>query len=426
MSREKPANRHECDRALLTTRVLPALAPLRDPNFARLFAARLISAFGTPMAPVALPFAVLEDLHGSARDVGVVIAAAGAAQLAFQLFAGALADRNSRRSQMIAADLLAAAAQGAIAVLLWLGLASVPALVILEIGIGTAYALQHPAAVGLVPLVVEREQLHPANALLAVANSTAIGLGAAVAGLVAAKFGARVALAIDAVTFLVSAVLVLGVRPRPQERSEKESLFAELRGGWREFTSHRWLWAIVLQFTIMLVGWFGTYAVVGPVVAKTSLGGAAAWGTIAGANGFGTLAGGVVMLRARFARPMLAATFACFVFGLLPLALIEPSPLLWITAAAFAAGAAGEVFSVLWNTALHTHVAPAALSRVSAYDVVGSIALVPIGEVLAGFALDAYGAQVTLVAAVAAIVLPTAAVLLVPEVRTLQDTGSVT
>ena len=400
--------------------MLPALVPLRNPNFARLFAARLISTFGTPMAPVALPFAVLEDLHGSARDVGIVIAAAGSAQLLFQLFAGALADRNSRKGQMIAADLLAATAQGTIALLLWMGMASIPTLVILEIGIGTAYALQHPAFVGMVPLVVPREQLHPANALIAMANSTALALGAATAGLIAATLGARVALAIDAVTFLVSAALVLGIQPGPQQRSEKESLWSELRGGWIEFTSHRWLWAIVLQFAIMLVGWFGTYAVVGPVVAKLSLGGAAAWGTIAGANGVGTLAGGVLMLRTRFARPMLAATFACFMFALLPLALIAPWSLWWIAGGAFIAGAAGEVFSVLWNTALHTHVAPAALSRVSAYDVVGSIALVPLGEVLAGFALDAWGAQVTLVSAVLAIVLPTAAVLVVPEVRTLK------
>src|SRR5258708_200064 len=85
-------------------------APLRDANFARVFAARLISAFGTPMAPVALPFAVLEDLHGSARDVGLVIAAAAGAQVVFQIFAGALADPGSRRAQLVTGDLSAAAA----------------------------------------------------------------------------------------------------------------------------------------------------------------------------------------------------------------------------------------------------------------------------------------------------------------------------
>jgi len=395
--------------------------PLRDPNFARVFAARLISAFGTPMAPVALPFAVLEDLHGSARDVGLVIAAASAAQVGFQLFAGALADRGSRRAQMVTADLCAAGAQGAIALLLSLELASVPALVVLELVMGAAYALQHPAAVGLVPLVVERERLQSANALLAIANSTAAGLGAAAAGLVAAKLGARYALAIDAATFVASALLVSGVRERAQERSAGESLWAELRGGWREFTRHRWLWAIVLQFTVMMVGWFGTYAVVGPVVAQRSLGGASAWGTIAGAMGFGTLVGGLLSLRLRFARPMLAATLVCFSMALLPLFLVAPLAVPWVAAAAFVAGIGGEVFGVQWNTALHTHVDPAALSRVSAYDVVGSIALVPLGELLAGFALDAFGPHATLAGAFAAIVLPTAAVLAVPEVRRLRS-----
>jgi predicted MFS family arabinose efflux permease len=397
------------------------LAPLRDPSFARLFAARLISAFGTPMAPVALPFAVLEDLHGSARDVGVVIAAASGAQVAFQLFAGALADRGSRRAQMMTADLAAAAAQGAIALLLVLGAASVPALVALEVVIGTAFALHHPAFIGIVPEVVERDQLQSANALLAIANSTAIGLGAAVAGLVAARFGARAALAIDALTFLASAFLISGLRARPAPLAEAgESLLAALRAGWREFTSHRWLWTIVLQFTVMLVGWFGTYAVVGPVIAKRALGGAAAWGLIASANGFGLIAGGLVALRVRFPRPILAATFCCFPFALLPLALVAPLPVPAVAATAFAAGMSGELFGVLWYTTLYTHVDPAALSRVSAYDAVGSIALVPLGEVLAGFALDSYGASATLYGACAAIVLPTAAVLLVPEVRKLR------
>jgi hypothetical protein len=53
------------------------------------------------------------------------------------------------------------------------------------------------------------------------------------------------------------------------------------REGFREFTAHTWLWTIVLQFSVMLMGWFGAWAVLGPVVAKQSLGGAASWGWIA-------------------------------------------------------------------------------------------------------------------------------------------------
>jgi predicted MFS family arabinose efflux permease len=385
------------------------------------FAARSISAFGTAMTPVALPFAVLEDLGGSAGDVGLVIAAGSGAQILVQIFGGALADRGSRKRQMVGADALAALGQGLLATLLLAGGASLPVMIPLQVLIGVSFALHWPAAVGLVPLVVEREKLQPANALLSIAGSMAIGLGAAAGGLLAARFGAGTALAVDAASFAASALLVAGIRTRPQERHAAASLLSELRTGWREFTSHRWLWTIVLQFTLMMTGWFGAFAVVGPVVAQRSLGGAEAWGAIAAAYGFGLIAGGFVALRVHFPRPMLAATLTCFGHALVPLLLVTPSPVAWIAAGAFVAGVGVEIFGVLWNTALHTHVAPEALSRVSAYDVVGSIALVPFGEVLAGLSVEAFGPPATLLAAAVAIVLPTAAVLLVPEVRHLRN-----
>lgn len=386
-----------------------------------MFAARSISAFGTAMTPVALPFAVLEDLGGSAGDVGLVIAAGSGAQILVQIFGGALADRGSRKRQMVGADALAALGQGLLATLLLAGGASLPVMIPLQVLIGVSFALHWPAAVGLVPLVVEREKLQPANALLSIAGSMAIGLGAAAGGLLAARFGAGTALAVDAASFAASALLVAGIRTRPQERHAAASLLSELRTGWREFTSHRWLWTIVLQFTLMMTGWFGAFAVVGPVVAQRSLGGAEAWGAIAAAYGFGMIAGGFVALRVHFPRPMLAATLTCFGHALVPLLLVTPSPVAWIAAGAFVAGVGVEIFGVLWNTALHTHVAPEALSRVSAYDVVGSIALVPFGEVLAGLSVEAFGPPATLLAAAVAIVLPTAAVLLVPEVRHLRN-----
>jgi len=375
------------------------------------------------MTPVALPFAVLEDLGGGAGEVGLVIAAGAATQIGTQLFGGALADRGSRQRQMAGADAVAALSQGLLAALLLSGHATLALAMVLQAVTGACFALHHPAATGLVPLVVDRERLQDANALLAIANSTALGLGAAAGGLIAAGVGAGVALAVDASTFGVSAALIASLTPRSQRRAAATTIWRELALGWREFTAHRWLWAIVLQFTFMMVGWFGTFAVVGPVVAQRELGGAAAWGTVAGAYGFGLVLGGLMMLHARFSRPMLVATLSCFGHAPVPFLLIGPSPLAWIVCAAFAAGIGVEIFGVLWNTALHTRVAPEALSRVAAYDVVGSIALVPLGEVLAGIAVEAWGTGPTLWAAVALIVVPTAAVLGVPEVRQLRAEG---
>ena len=120
---------------------------------------------------------------------------------------------------------------------------------------------------------MERSQLQPANALLSMANSAAMGLGAAAGGIIAATLGAGVAIAIDAGTFAVSAALIATLRPRPQPRGERSpGLLRDVRDGWREFVSHRWLWAIVAQFSILVMGFQATFAVIGPIVAERSMG----------------------------------------------------------------------------------------------------------------------------------------------------------
>jgi hypothetical protein len=88
--------------------------------------------------------------------------------------------------------------------------------------------------------------------------------------------------------------------------------------------------------------------------------------------------------------------------------------------AAFAAGVCIEVFEVNWATAMQQEIPPAALSRVSSYDAMGSWGLAPVGTVLAGPLALALGTSVVLAAAGVLIVLLTAAVLCVPEVRQLR------
>jgi MFS family permease len=398
---------------------------LRERDFSRLFFARLVSAFGSAMVFVALPFAVLE-LVGSEnpQPVGYVIACATGSQLLFQLFGGALADRGSRQRMMVTADTVAMCAQGAMATLLLTGLATIPALMGLAAVMGVSFSLHWPASVGLVPLVVKRDQLQAANSLLSVANSTAMGLGAAVGGIIAATTSAGWAIALDALTFAVSAALVASLRPREQERKEETtSLLRDVRDGWREFISHRWLWTIVAQFSILVMGFQATYAVIGPIVADRSMGGVQDWGWISGAFGAGLLVGGLLAMRLHIERPMLVGVLCCFLLALLPYLLIGPSPLAVVAGGGFFAGVGIELFSVFWNTALHTHVAPDALSRVSAYDIVGSMALAPVGEVFAGMLVASIGAPTTLWYATWLVIVPTALVLFVPEVRQLRQGG---
>jgi MFS family permease len=372
------------------------------------------------MSPVAMVFGVL-DLTGSAALVGVVIAAQTAAQVSVQLFGGALADRLSRQRVMVAADLLAAAWQTSIALLLLAGGARVWQLAGLMALNGVAFAMHWPASVGIVPQVVPRERLQAANSLLGLAQSAAFGLGGASAGVIVALAGAGWAFVVNAACFAASAWLIRSLRPTEQARTAGESLAHQLRDGWREFVSHRWLWTIVAQFSLVVAAWNGGFLVVGPVVAARALGGPTTWGAVAGAFGLGLVTGGLVGMRVPVRRPMLVATCCVFTFAL-PLALLSgPAPVPAIAAGAFVAGLGSQLFGVLWNTALHTHVAPAALSRVSAYDILGSIALAPLGEAIAGPLVEGIGARPTLLIACAMIVAPTLAVLFVPEVRTLSS-----
>jgi hypothetical protein len=198
------------------------------------------------------------------------------------------------------------------------------------------------------------------------------------------------------------------------------SFIADLRAGWTEFTAHRWLWTIVVQFSVMLIGYFGAFMVLGPIVAARDLSGASSWAAILAGQSAGLLGGGLIALRWHPARPILVATLAVFGNAVPIAGLAMGWPLAALVPAALLNGIGMEIFGVYWYTALHEHVAPEALSRVSAYDALGSVALSPLGLIAAGPVADQIGIGATLWLGVGLIVIPTAFVLVVPEVRNLR------
>ena len=161
------------------------------------------------------------------------------------------------------------------------------------------------------------------------------------------------------------------------------------------------------------------FGLIGPAVTKMQMAGAIDWGIISAGFGLGTLVGGLVAININPKRPMLVATFCVFFFCGVPLTLSVPLSVWLITAVSFIDGVAGQIFAVLWYTTLQKMIAPARLSRVSAYDHLGSVVLAPLGIVAGGFLYEAIGPRETLLIASLAIVLPTLAVLAVREVRDL-------
>jgi MFS family permease len=160
--------------------------------------------------------------------------------------------------------------------------------------------------------------------------------------------------------------------------------------------------------------------VLGPLVADAHLGGARSWGVILAAEGIGAVLGGFVMIRFRPRRMLLVASLAVPADSVFFLALAVPLAVPAIAAAALLAGASVEVFSVNWATTMQQEIPPAMLSRLSSYDALGSFALAPVGTVVAGPLAASFGTSAVLTAGAILVVLLTAVVLLVPEVRNMQ------
>jgi MFS family permease len=391
------------------------LGVLRERPFRLLFVAASVSVFGDAMSGVALAFAVLE-IGGSATDLGLVLAAGSLPLLVFLLVGGVVADRVSRRALMLSADVVRFATQGLMAGLLIGGVAQIWQLAVLQALRGTASAFFGPASTGLLPHVVSAERLQDANALRGLAGSLAYIAGPAVAGVLVVTVGAGWALGADAATFAISAALLSRLTPGTLQRPPRQRFLRELADGWREFTARRWVWATVLNLAV--ANMFATaFYVLGPVVSKQSLGGAGAWALILSAGSVGAFLGGLLVLRVRPRRPIFAGICACALGAVPALLLSIPAPV-WLIAAATLIGGSGVlIFNTLWETTLQQHIPPDALSRVSAYDWLGSFIAQPIGLALAGPLAATLGTSTTLLATGLGEFAVIAATIAMPSVR---------
>jgi MFS family permease len=393
--------------------------PFGEREFRLLFLGRTTSFVGNAFANVALAFAVLE-LTGSKADLGYVLAARSVPQVVFLLAGGIWADRLPRHHVMVVSNVVSGLTQGAVAALLLSGQARIWHLAVLAALNGMSSAFFFPASTGIVPQTVPRPMLQSANALLRLGlNASFIG-GAALGGLVVGATSPGVGIAVDAASFFLAAASLGAMRMPATLRMEGSSFLTELREGWREFSSRTWLWAIVAQFAVVNAVEQGTEQVLGPAIAKAHLGGATGWGLVLTAGSIGLLAGGLVILRLRPERTLLAATLGFMLTIPFLLALSIPGPLAVVAAAAALAGIGIEVFSVLWDTTLQQEIAQEKLSRVSSYDALGSFVLTPLGLAVAGPVAQAAGTRETILGAAALSFTATLAVLASRDVRTIR------
>jgi predicted MFS family arabinose efflux permease len=390
----------------------------RHRDFRLLLYGQATSTIGDRIVFVALALYVT-DL-GSPSDVGIVLAAHAIPLVAFLLIGGVWADRLPRHKVMVATDLIRFALHALLAALIFTGTVEIWHIALIEAAFGTAEAFFRPAYTGLVPQTVPEEQIQPAKATFGTVETAAEFVGPALATALVLGVGPGFAFAIDAATFLVSAAFLVQLRPRERGIvAERTTVLEELREGWSEVRARAWVWVIILVFSLALLTSFGPWMTLGPTVSIERYDTRAVYGIMVAAMGAGTIAGALIGFRWRPRFPMRTGmllalpwpiALGCFAIGL---------PVGMLLAIFLLAGTGIALFGIWWETALAERMPPHVLSRVTAYDWMGSLALLPIGYVLAGPLGETLGAVEVLAGGSALALASLVSALLVTDVRAL-------
>jgi predicted MFS family arabinose efflux permease len=400
----------------------PVLA-IRD--FRLLLVDRLLAPFSVGFSIVGVSFAVLK-VTGSTADLSYVIAAQTAPMLVFSLVSGVFADRLRPQRVIIAGNLAVVVGEGVFGLLMLVtGHPPLWAMIGLEAVNGIGGAMFYPASQALLPQLVPDTLLQEGSSISRLAMNTGQMTGAAAGGVVVAAAGPGWALTLCALGMSGTVPLMLAVkgarRLRPVILDKRSSMLGELREGWGEFRKHTWLWATVIQYCLVMMAWNGGFMVLGPVVARAHLGGAAAWGAISAADALGLILGGLISLRYTPRKPMLFVVCTGGIFALSPLVLglIAPLPVICLTA--FGLGTIAEVMMVQWTVAMATRIPSDKLARVSSYDAFGSLAAMPLGALVAGPLAASIGVPATQFAAAAVIVVASACTLIPRDIWTIRS-----
>ena len=407
-----------------SVRLRERLGPLEQPEFRLLWLARTSSSLGDSLMPVAIAFAIVDELDGGVGALGLVFAVSSLARVAFTLVGGVWADRLPRRLIMLTTDVVRAVVELTIFGLLLAGAMEVWMFAVGAALFGAASAFFGPAATGLVAETVPSHRLQQSNALISASSTTAWIAGPALSGILIATVGAAWVYAIDGLTFVASGFFLATLRLAPHVRPASNRFLADLGEGWREVTARTWLWVPYISFAFSnLVN--PVFLVLGPIVFAKELGGAGEWGIAMSIGAAGALAGSLVALRWRPERP-LVATFLVWSLGPLPpLALIAPLPpvVVGVAAALWLGGIA--LGSAIWEATVQELIPRDKLSRVDSIDWMISLVFQPFGFALAGAVAATIGFDTTLVIAAAISGIVYLAVLALPSLRAIRRSPAV-
>jgi MFS family permease len=363
----------------------------------RLWSAQAISAFGSRITRTALPIIAITTLHQPETVIALLSSVYLVPGIILALFAGGVVDRNRKRRILIAADVFRAVCVASITVAWALGVLTIWHLVVVGALVGAASALFTIADVAYLPTLVPKKQLAEGNAKLEATEAVAEITGPASAGVLIGAFGGPVAVAIDAASYLWSALRLGRIRtpeppaqPAPSAESSTWQPNRDLRAGMRAIFGHPLVRPVVTTLVVWsITGGFFT-ALYTLYCFRTLQLSAMTFGIIVAIGGIGSLAGAMLSRRLVHAIGLGPTLVVCAIISLaggllIPLANGSQVTVLVLLGAHQLISDCFSVAFVIQAVTLRQTVLPKEiLGRANAAVHVCTAGLVPIAAILAG------------------------------------------
>lgn len=226
---------------------LPADDLLRVAVFRRIWLSTLLGSLGGQVTVLAIPLAAAVLLHASPMQMGWLTALESLPFLLFSLPAGVWLDRVRKLPVYVAGEWTVAAAVGSVALAWVLGILGMPWLYAVAFVLGSVTTIAGSASQIVLVQVVPRDKLVEAHGKSAMASSTAEIAGPGLAGALIRLVGAPLALLVDSLLMVISALIVRRIPPDPQPQADAQAHFArDLAEGLRFVHGHRLLWPLAL------------------------------------------------------------------------------------------------------------------------------------------------------------------------------------
>jgi DHA3 family tetracycline resistance protein-like MFS transporter len=403
------------------------LDPLRHRDFRRLWSGMTLSLVGDGAFLVAMTWQVyiLSNAPTALAFVGIAMSVP---TIVLLLVGGAASDRIDRRRLMMTSDLVRAGAVVLLAVLTLTGTLALWHVVAVCAVYGAATAFFNPAFDAIVPDLLPETQLAQANALDQLARPIAFRLlGPAIGGWLVAAFGAGSAFALDATTFALSAAAVSSMQCRRHDTAPSgTSIVQEIRDGFAFVRTHAWLWGTLVSAAFAYLAFMGPTEVLLPYVLKNELGGSASdLGLVFAAGGLGAILSAIICGARGLPRRNITCMYLVWTAATLSIAGYGLAQAGWqLMVACFIFNVLETAGTIIWATAKQRHVPPNLLGRVSSFDWLISIGLLPLSFALTGPVSSVIGARATLIWAGILGGGVTLSALFLPGMRDIEDTAT--